>query len=336
VRSPFAPVALPLAALIGALVRWWMQGSGNVFTATSKRFYIPDPDLGWRISNERAIWLGLEVAAVIAGIAVALVVAGWIIRWREAKRGQRASVLRAASWIVGGIPLAVPIIAFASGAGPANGVDTLPPAQIHAIEAGIVGFIDAPDGHYDIVEHSGTTVIGQPTAERETFDARFGGIRGGWHGDPRDLGKPMSAMISVDAASVDTGIALRSKHAREEFLHTDRFPRISVELDRLLAARQAGANAVAFRAHGTLGFMGGTHSIEVTGTLKKPDAAALARLGLIQSGQSGQSGPGGEILLVQADFALVIKETALASDAGNFDGDRIPVHVQLVMRHTSG
>ena len=35
---------------------------------------------------------------------------------------------------------------------------------------------------------------------------------------------------------------------------------------------------MAFRAQGTLGLIGKTHAIEITGTLKKPDAAALARL----------------------------------------------------------
>jgi len=44
----------------------------------------------------------------------------------------------------------------------------------------------------------------------------------------------------------------------------------------------------------------------------------------------------GDVLLVQADFSIVVKETALAKDAGDFDGDRIPIHVSLVMRHTSG
>jgi hypothetical protein len=93
----------------------------------------------------------------------------------------------------------------------------------------------------------------------------------------------------------------------------------------VLAASQAGANSIAFRAHGTLGLIGKTHEIEVTGTMKKPDAAALARLGV-----------SGDVLLVQADFAVTIKETALAGDAKDFDGDRIPIHVSLVMRHTSG
>jgi polyisoprenoid-binding protein YceI len=330
VRSPFAPVALPpalaLAALIGALVRWQMQGSRNMFTAIDKRFYIPDPDFGWRVASQRPIWIGLELCAVIAGIAVALVAGGWIIRRREATRGQRATILRAASWVVAGLPLAVPIAAFASGSAPDRAVDTLPASTIRGIEAGIVGTIEAPAGRYEIVEHAGTSITAQVSASKETFDARFGGgIRGAWQGDPRDLSAPATSEISVDAASVDTGIELRSKHAREDYLKAAGNPRITVALDRVIAASQAGPNTVAFRAGGTLGLIGESHAIEVTGTLKKPDAAALARLGL-----------SGEILLVQADFAVVIKETALGKDAGDFDGDRIPIHVSLVMRRTGG
>lgn len=325
-RSPFAPVCLPLAALIGALVRWQMQGSRNVWTALEKRFYIPDPDLGWRVGAQHPVWLGLEICGVIAGIAVGLIAAGWFIRRREARLGRRATVLRAASWVIAGLPLAVPIAAFASGSAPAGAVDSLPDSTIRGIEAGIVGMLDAPGGRYEVVEHAGTSITAHLSAGKETFDARFGGgIRGAWQGNPHDLTQPTSAEVSVDAASVDTGIDLRSQHAREEYLHVDKHARITVALDRVLAASQNGPSAVAFRAHGTLGLIGKSHSIEITGTLKKPDAAALTRLGL-----------SGEILLVQADFEIAIKETALAGDAGDFDGDRIPIHVSLVMRHTSG
>src|SRR5882724_8534144 len=111
VTSPFAPVVLAIAALIGALVRWQVQGSRNVYTALHKRFYIPDPDLGWQVSTRHPIWLGLEICAVIAAIAVALVVVGWLIRRREARHGRTAMALRAASWLVALAPLAVPIAA---------------------------------------------------------------------------------------------------------------------------------------------------------------------------------------------------------------------------------
>jgi YceI-like protein len=326
VKSPLAPIALPIAALVAALARWQVQGSGNLYTALSKRFYIPDPDLGWRISERHPIWLGLEVCAIIAAIAAGLGAASWVIRRREAKLGHRATVLRAASWIVAAVPLLVPVAAFASGTGPANGLDSLPASTIRGIEAGITGILDAPAGRYEVVEHPGTAITAHLSAGHEDFDARFGGgIHGGWEGDPHDLTKPLTAEVSALAASIDTDVDERSKHAREAYLYADKYPRISVTLDRLIAASQTGANTVAFRAHGTLGLIGKTHPIEVTGTLKKPDAAALTRLGL-----------SGEILLVQADFAVVIKETALASDAKTFDGDRIPIQVSLVMRHTSG
>ena len=69
--------------------------------------------------------------------------------------------------------------------------------------------------------------------------------------------------------------------------------------------------------------MNKTHPVEITGTLKKADAAALQRLGVA-----------GSVLVAEADFSLVIKETALAPDAGSFKGDRFPIHVSLVLRHT--
>lgn len=330
--TPFAPVVLTIAALLAALVRWQIQGSHNLYSAMTKRFYVPDPDLGWQISPKHPLWIGLELCAVIAAVAAALVVAGWFIRRREARLGHRATALRGATWLVGALPLALPILAFASGGGPPNAVDTLPASTIQGIEAGIVGIIDAPVGRYEVVAHPGTSITAHLSSGHETFDARFaGGIRGSWQGDPHDFTRPVTAEISVDAASVDTGITLRSTHAREEYLLADKFPKITVALDHVIAANQAGAGAIRFRAHGTLTLIGKTHSIEVTGTMKKPDAAALARLHVTDPG-----GPGGDVLLVQAEFPLVIKETALAKDAGDFDGDQIPIQVSLVMRHTSG
>lgn len=328
VRSAFAPAVLPLAALIASLVRWWLQGSGNLYTAIEKRFYVPDPDLGWRISSDSPIWLGLEVCAVIAGVTVGLVVAGWVIRRREARTQRRAPILRAASWVVAVLPLAVPILAFASGPGVAGGRDTLPsPTAVAAPPGdGIAGTIALPAGRYEVLQHAGTSITARVSAGGEAFDARFAGdIRGSWRGDPRDLRAAMTADVSVAAASVDTGISQRSASARDDYLLSAKHPRVTFTLDQVLSAQPSGPDQVAFRARGTLGFVGKTHVVEVTGTLKKPDAAALARLGL-----------DGEILLAQADFAIVIAETALAPDAGDFDGDRIPVHVSLVLRHTSG
>lgn len=326
-KSPFSPVVLAIVALAASIARWTMQGSKNLYTATAKRFYIADPDLGYRISPQHPFWIGLEVIAVIAAITVGLIIAGWIIRRREAKHGRRSTVLRALTWLFGALPLAVPIWAFASGGGPAGALDTLPASTLQGIESGITGIVDAPAGRYEVVAHPGTSITAHLSAGHETFDARFAtGVRGAWQGDPHDFTKPIGGEIAVDAAGVDTGIDERSTHARTEYIYSDKYPKITFAIDRVLAASQDGANAVKFRAHGTLGFVGKTHAIEVTGSLKKPDPAALARLNL--------SGPG-DVLLVQADFSLVIKETALAGDAKDFDGDQIPIHVSLVLRHTN-
>ncbi len=325
-RSPWLPVVLPLAALLASLARWSVQGSRNLYTALDKRFYVADPDLGWRVSSQHPIWLGLEVCAIIAAIAIGLTIGGWIIRRRETRRGERATVLRVASWILAMIPVAVPIAAFASGTGPVGGRDTLPAAAAVAIQRGVTGALSLPAGRYEVVSHEGSSITAHLSAGREAFDARFPtALTGSWEGDPHDLTRPMSAQVSVATASVDTGITERSKHAREEYLLADKFPRIQFTLGEVIAARQDGPDQVAFRAHGTVGLVGKTHEVEVTGTLKKPDPSALSRLGVA-----------GEVMLVQGDFSLVIKETALAPDAGDFDGDRIPIHVSLVLRRTGG
>jgi polyisoprenoid-binding protein YceI len=324
-RSPFAPVLLPLAALIASLIRWYVQGSHNLYTAVDKRFYVPDPDIGWRVSTQQPIWLGLDACAVIITLATAVAAAGFMIRRRERMRAVPATVARFVSWGVALCTLSIPTAAFASGPGPLHARDALPATAAVRIETGIEGSLDAPSGSYAVVRHAGTAITARLSAGGEAFDARFAGdIVGTWQGTPRDLTRPVRADVSVAAAAVDTGIAERSKHAREGYLHADQFPRIAVAIDRVTATRAVGPNEVAFRAPGTVQLMGKTHAVEITGTLVKPDAVALQRLGLA-----------GDVLLVRADFALTISETALAPDAHDFDGERISIQVSLVLRHTN-
>jgi polyisoprenoid-binding protein YceI len=214
--------------------------------------------------------------------------------------------------------------------GPAGGRDVRPQREAVVIDtaaqpAPIAGSLDLPAGRYEVVAHKLTEIAARLEAGGDTFDARFAeDVKGEWRADPSDLGKPMTAEVSADAAAVDTGVAGRSKHAREGFLHAAKFPRIGWTLEKLVAARQDGPDRVAFRALGTVSLMGKTHPVEIAGSLKKADAAALRRLELT-----------GDVAIAEADFSLVIKETALARDAGSFKGDRFPIHVSLVLHHTS-
>jgi polyisoprenoid-binding protein YceI len=267
------------------------------------------------------VWLGLDVCGATLALLLGVAVLGLAIRRRASGR---APLLRGASWMVAVLAAGVPVVAFASGPGPLHGRDTLPATTAVLIEDGIQGALDAPDGRYEVVSHPGTAVTAHLSAGGEAFDARFGDITGAWQGSPHALGHSMQAAFSVSAASIDTGVGERTKHAREGYLQAARFPRIEVALERALAVRASGPHEVAFRAPGTMTLLGRSQRIEITGTLSKLDEAARGRLGLT-----------GDVLLVQADVALSIADTALAPKAHDFDDDRISIHVSLVLRRSA-
>src|SRR5262249_3335969 len=162
------------------------------------------------------------------------------------------------------------------------GIDTLPLDVAQPLARGaIAGELDAPAGRYEVVPHEGTSITARLSAGGETFDARFAGdVEGFWRGDPHATAASSTDAISRAAASGGTGVRGRSKHARTGYLEADTYPRITVDVDRLLAAQPAGAGGVRFTTHGTLSLIGRRHSITITGTLEKADQAALGRLHL--------------------------------------------------------
>jgi hypothetical protein len=324
-RSPYLAAALPIVALAAGVVRWFLQGSGNVYTATDKRFFLADRDLGWRAVDSGSLWLGLEALAGIAGVAAAAIVAAWIIGRVERRRGRSWGLARVALWAVAALPLALPAYAFATGGRPADARDELPEGATAGAPTdgqGIEGSLPVPAGTYAPLAHQGTSITAKVTAGKETFDARFpSGIEGQWTVDPRDLRAPMKAELSVATAVVDTGISLRSQHAREEYLQAEKFPKLGFRLERVIAARQDAPDLIAFRGAGTVLMMGKEHPVEITGTLRALDDAGRKRLGIDAAAA----------IVAQADFALTISETALAPDKGDFDGDRLPIHASLVL-----
>ncbi len=322
-RSPFLAAVPPSVALSAGLVRWWLQGSGNLYTATARRAYVPDPDLGWRVVDGGPPWLGLEVLAVIAAVGCAVVAGAWLVRRLE-RGGAARRGLRGGLWVVGAAPLLVPIWAFAGGLGPDGARDALPAGHRAVDLVGITGALDAPAGRWEVVAHDGSAVTARLAAGGESFDARFArGIAGHWTGDPRDLTAPMSAEVTVPTASVDTGVTARSNSARDDYLDAAGHPTIGFRLERLTAAT-ATDDGVAFHATGAIALLGREHQVELDGGLRLLDQAARTRLGL---------DPSIPAMLAEADLRLPIRDTALASDAGDFDVDEIPLHVSLVLVH---
>lgn len=322
-RSPFAPLALPLLALVAGAARWLVQGSGNLYTSLAKRFYVPDPDFGWREAAARPVWLGLEALALLAGVVAALLVAALWIRRRQ-RAGKTPRLLRTLAWSVSPLPLIVPLAAFASGGAPAGAKDALPMgATAAAPQTGIEGALPLPAGEYELLAHRGTVITAKIKAGGDELEARFAGDpRGTWQVDPSDLSRPMQAEVSVASASVDTGIDLRTEHAKKDYLKVSAHPRIGFRLTHLVAARQDGPSLVAFRGVGQIELLGQQTEVEITGNLVAADAAQQARLELPAERA---------VVLVSANFVLPVTKTALSP--GDYDTDKFPVSVSLVLAH---
>lgn len=326
-RSPLLAASIPTVAAIASGVRWWQQGSNNIYTAWNKRFYIPDPDLGWRAESQGRLWLGLEIIAVLVAVALAVLLGGWVVRRRIAAAhvSRRWRLAHVAVWCLALPTLAVPAVAFASGGRPAGAVDFLPEGEAAAAPtSGVEGRLNAPGGSYRVVAGEASAITARIRAGGDRFDARFaGGLVGTVSGNWGELAKhagEFSARISVDAASVDTGIELRSKHARDDYLAVGKHPQIAFSLGKLIAARQDRPDTIAFRAQGTIALLGRELPVEVTGSVRALSAEAASRLSV-----SGKAA-----LLINAETALQLSQTPLAGD-NSFDEDRVPILVTLLL-----
>lgn len=322
-RSPFAPLVLPLVALVASVVRWTVQGTGNVYTSLHQRFFVPDPTFDWKESSQHPLWLGLEAIAVVGGLLVAVLVAALWIRQRQ-KKNKSVTVLRALQWVGAVLPLVIPLAAFASGPGPENGRLTLPEdASVEAPTEGLEGKLELPGGTYDVLAHPDITwVNAKIKAGGDDFDARFSGKpEGSWQADPSDFTKPMTAQLSFEAASVETGVDLRSEHARGEYLQTAKFPRIAFTLKRLSAARQDGPASISFRGVGEIELVGGKTEVEITGSIKALAADKKAALGIGDK-------PAAQ---VKASFTLPVAKTQLKPS--DYDTPTFPIQVSAVLVH---
>ena len=318
-------MSLPILALVAGLLRWLLQGSGNLFTATSRRYYLPDELLGWRVVNDGPVWLGLEVLAIVAAVAVGVALAAWWLHRRERRGKSVGTPVRFGLWAVAALPLAVPIGAFASGMSPADARDRLPIAEGVALDvapAGISGRLaGAPSGRYRVIQGDGSAITARLKAGGESFDARFAsGMAGTVTIDTDHLERGVAASVRVDASSVDTGVVLRSSSARD-YLQVKTFPELAFTLSELLAARQGdGPDRVEFWARGSIRIMGQKTPVTARGQARVLDAAGRARFGLSRPG-----------LLITADVTIALTDTPLAGDAGDFDDTTVPINASLLL-----
>lgn len=121
--------------------------------------------------------------------------------------------------------------------------------------------------------------------------------------DSLDLRKPVNGQFDVDLASIDTGIALRNEHMRDNFLETKTYPKATFVLkslknppSKLVVGKKVTLNAVGdFSLHGKT--VTKTVPVEVTYFSSCPETATKRE--------------GCDIIQVKATFSVPFKDHAI-------------------------
>ena len=141
-----------------------------------------------------------------------------------------------------------------------------------ALALGLAGWIataraDAVRFH---VQAEASDVTFKATSRLMNADGRFQRVAGEITVDPKDLTTAKVA-LSVEASSIETGIAMRDNHLRsEDFLDVKQFPRLTFESDRVQAD---GRRATVF---GRLTVHGVTRDIAVPVDVDLSESALVA------------------------------------------------------------
>ena len=77
-------------------------------------------------------------------------------------------------------------------------------------------------------------------APMETVTGTTQQVHGSLAFDPASLGDTIAVTVAVDLATLDTGIALRNRHMRENHLHTDKYPQAVFHGARILESSAPG------------------------------------------------------------------------------------------------
>jgi polyisoprenoid-binding protein YceI len=85
--------------------------------------------------------------------------------------------------------------------------------------------------------------------------------------------------FEVDLRTLDTGIGLRNRHMREEYLHTDKYPYAKFS-GTIVSVRDAGSSRTA-NVKGTMDIHGVKKSMEVTTSLSTTSTGMRAKVSFI-------------------------------------------------------
>jgi polyisoprenoid-binding protein YceI len=137
-------------------------------------------------------------------------------------------------------------------------------------------------------------------APLETIVGKTSLVRGYVTVDPADISGSARGKIEVDLASLQTGIGMRDRHMREQYLETDEYPKTTFEITRVI---EAGSNVlddqkpVEMLLEGNFTVHGVTRLIEVPVTAK-----------LIEESEQTKNRHPGDLLHIQASFEVLLSD----------------------------
>jgi len=138
-----------------------------------------------------------------------------------------------------------------------------PRASAHATE-----FVVRPGGENKVVFVSKAPI--------EAFEGRTNRMEGRIVVDPAEVGDSITVHLEVDLASLDTGIAKRNQHMRENHLETAKYPRAvfdGASVSAPIGARlDAASRMVSFDVEGTFSLHGVSRRLRI-----KAEAAYVAQ-----------------------------------------------------------
>lgn len=103
-------------------------------------------------------------------------------------------------------------------------------------------------------------------AKFENFDGTTNNIDGYTYWEGSDILAKNAIYFEVDLRTLDTGIGLRNRHMREDYLETDKYPMASFK-GRIVKAEKMPNGSFNVTAQGDMSIHGVTRPIEITGTL---------------------------------------------------------------------
>jgi polyisoprenoid-binding protein YceI len=137
-------------------------------------------------------------------------------------------------------------------------------------------------------------------APLETIVGKTSQIRGYVTVDPEDITGSARGKIEVYLNGLKTGISLRDTHMREQYLETDKYPKTTFEITRVI---EAGGNVledqrpVEMLLEGNFTVHGVTRLIEVPVTAK-----------LIEESEQTKNRHPGDLLHIQATFDVLLSD----------------------------